>query len=132
MGKAHSVNDVVVYFKRRKLLAVGDLVFVNMHPVLLDANGSVASWRRILDELERDFEIETVVPGHGDVSQKDSISKMKEYFSSIADAIYNPEELSNLRKKYKSYKSFPIISGFERTVHVMKREMALNQLSSRG
>jgi glyoxylase-like metal-dependent hydrolase (beta-lactamase superfamily II) len=128
MGKAHSINDVVVYFEKRKLLAVGDLVFVNMHPVLLDTNGNVASWRRILDKLEGDFEIERVVPGHGKVCNKDSILNMKEYFSSIADAIGNPAELLRLRERYKSYKSFPVISGFERTVHFMKREMALDQL----
>jgi cyclase len=127
MGKAHSINDVVVYFEKRKLLAVGDLVFVNMHPVLLDTNGSVASWRRILDKLEGDFEIERLVPGHGPVCSKDLISIMKGYFSSIADAIGNPAELSKLREKYKSYKSFPIISGFRRTVHYMKKEMALVQ-----
>ena len=67
MGKAHSINDVVVYFEKRKLLAVGDLVFINMHPVLLDTNGNVASWRRILDKLEKDFDIERVVPGHGPI-----------------------------------------------------------------
>jgi len=51
---------------------------------------------------------------------------MKDYFSSIADAIDNPAELSRLRKKYNSYKFFPVFSSFNRTVHVMKREMALN------
>ena len=55
MGKAHSVIDVIVYFTKRRLLAVGDLVFMNMHPILLDRNGNVAAWRRILERLERDF-----------------------------------------------------------------------------
>jgi cyclase len=127
MGKAHSINDVVVYFEKRRLLAVGDLIFNNMHPVLLDTNGNVTSWRGILDKLEKDFEIERLVPGHGKVCRKDSISSMKEYFSSIANAIYNPTELSKLRKKYESYRSFPVISGFGRTVHFMKKEMALDQ-----
>ena len=128
MGKAHSINDVVVYFEKRELLAVGDLVFVRMHPVLLDPNTNVASWRRILDRLESDFQIESVIPGHGPICRTDSIRNMSDYFSSIADAIDNPTELSKLRTKYRGYKSFPVISGFDRTVHVTKREMAFNQL----
>jgi cyclase len=123
MGKAHSINDVVVYFKKRKLLAVGDLVFIDMHPVLLDTNSNVACWRRTLDTLETDFEIEKLVPGHGKTADRDSIADMRHYFSSIADAIGNPDELSKLRQVYKSYRTFPVLAGFKRTVSYLRKEM---------
>jgi cyclase len=123
MGKAHSINDVVVYFEKRKLLAVGDLVFVNMHPVLLDTNSNVASWRKVLDRLNGDFEVEKIVPGHGQLCNKDSLLKMKEYFSSIADAISNPDDLAILRRKYRSYRTFPILATFGRTVSFITKEM---------
>lgn len=126
MGKAHSVNDVIVYFTKRRLLAVGDLVWINMHPILLDSNGNVAAWRTILDRLEKDFEIDKVVSGHGPICDRTSIAKMSEYFSSIANAIKKPSELSKLKNKYKSYKAFPVFAGFGRTVSRIATEMNAN------
>ena len=123
VGKAHSPNDVVVYFSRRRLLAIGDLVWANRHPVFVDENGSVASWRKTLDKIERDFTIDTLVPGHDDVGTRDSISPMKDYFSRIANALNNPQELRQLKSVYKSYKTFPRFANFARTVKVMRKEM---------
>jgi glyoxylase-like metal-dependent hydrolase (beta-lactamase superfamily II) len=131
MGNAHSVNDLIVYFTKRRLLAVGDLVWVDMHPILLDSNGNVAVWRRILDKLESDFEIDKVVPGHGPICDKNSITKMSEYFSSIANAIKNPSKLSKLKSNYRSYKAFPIFAGFGRTVSRMTKEMNVNLRQNR-
>ncbi len=122
VGRAHSVNDVIVCFSRRRLLAVGDLVWTNMHPVLLDGSCSVASWRRILDKVERDFVVDTLVPGHGQVGSKDSLSGMQAYFSAIADALDDTDKLRQLKRAYRNYKTFPIFGSVERTIHVMKRE----------
>ena len=124
VGKAHSANDLVVYLSRRRLLAVGDLVCVNMHPPLVDPKGSVACWREALDKIEKDFAIDTLVPGHGAVGTRDSLSSMKDYFSRIANALNDPQELRQLKSVYKSYKTFPKFVNFDRTVKVMRKEMA--------
>jgi glyoxylase-like metal-dependent hydrolase (beta-lactamase superfamily II) len=128
MGRAHSANDIVVFFEQRKLIAVGDLVWINMHPVLLDTNGNVASWRRVLDKLEKDFDIATLVPGHCKISNKESVSCMREYFSSITNAIYGQKELSELEDKYKNYKKFPIFASFGRTTAFIRKEVTIQLL----
>ena len=87
----------------------------------------MASWREALDKIERDFAIDTLVPGHGDVGTRDSVSRMKDYFSKIADALNDPRELRHLKSVYKSYKTYPRFANFARSVKVMRKEMASGQ-----
>jgi glyoxylase-like metal-dependent hydrolase (beta-lactamase superfamily II) len=122
MGRAHSPNDVVVFFQNRKVLAAGDLVWVNKHPVMIDRNVNIKSWVSYLDKLEREYDIQTVVPGHGKVSGKISLSEMKEYFLSISESISSHDQLLELKRKYKGYGTFPIFGCFGRTVKVIRRE----------
>jgi cyclase len=121
MGPAHSPNDVVVLFEKRKVLAAGDLIVVNMHPILLDRNTNLKSWMAYLDRLDKEYDIQTVIPGHGKVSGKNAISEMKEYFLSISQGIGNGKELARLRDKYRKYGTFPIFGGFNRTVRLLRR-----------
>jgi cyclase len=121
MGQAHSPNDVVVLFEKRKVLAAGDLVWVNMHPVLLDRNTNLKSWLAYLEKLDKEYDVQTVVPGHGRVSGKSSILGMREYFLSVSQAIGNHNELARLRDKYRRYGTFPIFGSFSRTVRLLRR-----------
>ena len=120
-GNAHSPNDLVVFFNKRKVLAAGDLVWIDTHPVLLDKNTNLGQWkiylRRILDE----FDANKVVPGHGKICGKDAVINMLEYFDSISGSLNDPEKLNGVKNKYKRYKTFPIFGNFARTVKLLKR-----------
>jgi glyoxylase-like metal-dependent hydrolase (beta-lactamase superfamily II) len=123
MGRAHTWQDLVVYLENRKLLITGDLVFLNMHPVLSAAGGcSVNGWISALDSLSRDFDPVMVMPGHGPLSDKYAVTEMKEYFSSIKDALDDTKQLKFLREKYGYYHSLPLMSGFDMTVKYLKSE----------
>lgn len=125
MGKVHSPNDCVVYLEKRKMLISGDLVWVNVHPVLADPNCSITLWLKALDKMDT-LDVNTVVPGHGNVSNKDAIKNMREYFVSITEAIGNPKKLQALKNKYKGYTTIPIIGGFDKTVDKIKKETKIN------
>ena len=77
-----------------------------------------------MDKIETDFPIDTLVPGHGDVGNRDSVSRMKDYFARIANTLNDPRKLRKLKSVYKSYKTFPKFANFDRTVKVMRKEMA--------
>jgi hypothetical protein len=62
------------------------------------------------------------MPGHGPLTDKYALAAMKEYFTSIRDALDDKKELQFLRKKYTYYHSLPLMSGFDRTVAFMKNE----------
>jgi glyoxylase-like metal-dependent hydrolase (beta-lactamase superfamily II) len=124
LGAAHTHNDMVVYLENRKLLMTGDLVFLNMHPALFPDKGTVVvQWIKALDTLARAYEVKTLVPGHGPVSNREALGAMKEYFTSIRDAIGNEATLAELKKRYQGYYALPGMSGFEITVKTIADEM---------
>ena len=123
MGRAHTWNDVVVYFENRKLLASGDLVFNNMHPAVLTKSGTkVASWISILDALSKKYSIKTLVPGHGPVADQNALVVMKNYFVAVGDAIGNKEKQKVLEEKCKSYVSFPGMFSVSNTLKYIEQE----------
>ena len=79
-GKGHTESDMILYLPDDSTLFAGDLVFNECHPYLRD--GSPDGWKRILAELEL-MPVKTVVPGHGDVGGRQSITAMREYIESI-------------------------------------------------
>ena len=122
MGRAHSPNDLVVYFEKRKVLAAGDLVWRSRHPVLLDRNTDLSAWREYLEKIDASYAVDVVVPGHGDLAQRGAISEMKSYFDSISGAVGDRRQLKNLKRRYKAYKGFPIFGSFGRTARFMARD----------
>jgi cyclase len=122
-GRAHTWNDVVVYFENRKLLVTGDLVFNNMHPAVLPKSGTkVTSWIKALDALYKKYSIKTLVPGHGPVADQNALVVMKDYFVAVGDAIGNKEKQKALEEKYKNYVSFPGMFSVSNTLKFIEQE----------
>jgi glyoxylase-like metal-dependent hydrolase (beta-lactamase superfamily II) len=122
-GRAHTWNDVVVYFENRKLLVTGDLVFNNMHPAVLPKSGTkVASWINVLNTLSKKYSIKTLVPGHGPVADQNALVAMRDYFIAVGDAIGNKEKQKALEEKYKSYISFPGMFSVSNTLKFIEQE----------
>jgi cyclase len=123
MGRAHTWNDVVVYFEKRQLLDAGDLVFMDMHAALhAESGANVASWINVLDQLSSRYKIKTLVPGHGKISDQTALAVMKDYFVSIGDAIGKPEKQAELKKKYKDYFTMPGVFSFMNTTKFIEKE----------
>ncbi len=79
-GRGHTDGDVVVLFPAHRTLAAGDLFTAGEGlPQLVDYNtggGSAKEWTATLDKvLELDFE--TVVPGHGTVTNKQALREYR-------------------------------------------------------
>ena len=120
MGRAHSLNDCIVYFENRKLLMAGDLIWRHIHPVLIGSN--ITLWRRVLKILESKYEFDTLVPGHGDCAGKNAVLEMEEYFNLIAAADGDKHKLRGLKEKFKGYDKFPVFAGVGRVAAMIKRE----------
>jgi glyoxylase-like metal-dependent hydrolase (beta-lactamase superfamily II) len=122
-GRAHTFNDVVVYFENRKLLVTGDLVFNNMHPGVLPKSGTkVASWINALDALSKKYSIKTLIPGHGPVADQNALVVLKDYFVAVGDAIGNKEKQKVLEDKYKNYVSLPGMFSISNTLKFIEQE----------
>ncbi|MET9961162.1 MBL fold metallo-hydrolase [Streptomyces sp. NPDC006326] len=83
-GVAHTTGDSIVWLPRQRVVFTGDLVFAEGTPFL--AMGSLAGSLRAL-ELLRSLGAETVVPGHGpltDASAYESTERYLRYVQELA------------------------------------------------
>lgn len=125
-GRAHTWNDVVVYCEKRQLLVTGDLIFHHIHPYLNSKTGTnVGSWIKVMEALPQKYNIKTVVPGHGTVSDKTIITGTRDYFFEISSAVNDAGKLADLKKKYASYFSIPNMTDFDNTVNFIKNEQKI-------
>jgi cyclase len=79
---AHSTNDSIVWIPQRRVLFAGDLLFNGGTPFLLA--GSVAGALVAVAAL-RDFDAETIVPGHGPVCGPEVIDDVLGYLNFVLD-----------------------------------------------
>jgi cyclase len=87
-GRGHTGGDAVIWFPARKVIHTGDLFLTNPPQPFIDyANGgSALEWTRTLDEvLKLDFD--TVIPGHGPVSDRAGLLKFRSNFEAMRGRI---------------------------------------------
>ncbi|KPL60450.1 MBL fold metallo-hydrolase [Rossellomorea vietnamensis] len=81
LGGGHSFCDTMLYLPEEKVIFTGDLVFVHCHPTFFDETDP-RKWMDILQKV-MELEIETVIPGHGDLGTKGDIDTMIHYLSHL-------------------------------------------------
>ena len=87
-GRGHTGGDAVIWFPARKVIHTGDLFLTNPPQPFIDyANGgSALEWTSTLDEvLKLDFD--TVIPGHGPVSDRAGLLKFRSNFETMRSRI---------------------------------------------
>jgi cyclase len=80
VGPAHTRGDVLVYVPEDNLMFTGDMLFINGHPIIWA--GPVANWIRAC-QLMLDLDLETIVPGHGPITDKSGVAAVKTYLEYI-------------------------------------------------
>jgi len=75
-GPAHTDGSIMVYLPKEKVLFTGDILFTDYHPFMAD--GDIEGWAKVLDYIIS-LDVETIIPGHGPVSNKKDIKDMKDY-----------------------------------------------------
>ncbi|MGV8997978.1 MAG: MBL fold metallo-hydrolase [Parvibaculaceae bacterium] len=88
VGPAHTPGDALVFVPADKTVFTGDILFIEGHPIMWE--GPVANW---IDACNRiiAMDVETVVPGHGPITDKKGVAAMRDYL------IYTEKEA---RKRY--------------------------------
>jgi cyclase len=81
VGPAHTRGDVLAYVPKDRVIFTGDMLFINGHPIIWA--GPVGNWIKAC-QLMLDLDIETVVPGHGPVTDKKGVAAVKGYLEYIA------------------------------------------------
>lgn len=82
VGPAHTRGDILVHVPRDRIVYTGDIAFIGGHPIVWA--GPVGNWIKACD-LILGWDVETVVPGHGPVTDKNGIRGLRDYFTYIRD-----------------------------------------------
>jgi cyclase len=81
-GPAHTRGDIVLHVPADKTVFTGDILFVDGHPVIWA--GPVGNWIRACDTI-LGWDVETIVPGHGPITDKGSVRALKHYLEYVRD-----------------------------------------------
>ncbi|HEX4210036.1 MAG TPA: MBL fold metallo-hydrolase [Candidatus Binataceae bacterium] len=80
VGPAHTRGDVLAYVPDDRVIFTGDILFINGHPIIWA--GPIGNWIKAC-QLMLDLDVETVVPGHGPITDKAGVASVKSYFEYI-------------------------------------------------
>jgi glyoxylase-like metal-dependent hydrolase (beta-lactamase superfamily II) len=82
VGPAHTGGDVLVYSPSDRTVFTGDILFIDGTPIMWQ--GPVENWIRAC-ELIQQLDVETVVPGHGPISDKRGAAAVGNYLAYVRD-----------------------------------------------
>ena len=107
---AHTQSDVFVYLQNRKMLFGGDVILNRQSPAIFDIyKGNGYGYLKAFDYVEQRFDINKVVPGHGDVGGIEVINNFKDFFIDMKVAALDPAKKKELLDKYKDWNQVPFL-----------------------
>lgn len=80
VGPAHTRGDTIAYVPDAKTVYTGDILFIGGTPIVWA--GPLANWVAACD-LMLGMDIETVVPGHGPLTDKAGIAAVRDYLAFV-------------------------------------------------
>jgi glyoxylase-like metal-dependent hydrolase (beta-lactamase superfamily II) len=81
VGPAHTRGDVLAWVPADRTVFTGDILFIGGHPAVWA--GPVANWIAACDTI-LGWDAETIVPGHGPITDNDGVRRLKAYFEYIS------------------------------------------------
>lgn len=84
VGPAHTRGDTLVYVPEDRVIFTGDILFIESHPVMWA--GPVSNWIRACETI-LSLDVETIVPGHGPLTDKQGVRRLKEYFEYLSSEV---------------------------------------------
>ena len=83
VGPAHTRGDTIVYVPDAKTVYTGDILFIGGTPIVWA--GPLSNWVAACD-LMLGMDIETVVPGHGPLTDKAGVASVRDYLAFVDEA----------------------------------------------
>lgn len=77
-GRGHTNGDAVIYFPALRTIHTGDLMAGTTPLIDYPGGGSLAEWTKTLDAAMKTFDFDTVIPGHGPVTNKAGLQKYRD------------------------------------------------------
>ncbi|MDQ2886414.1 MAG: MBL fold metallo-hydrolase [Chloroflexota bacterium] len=82
VGPAHTRGDTLAYLPAERVVFTGDILFIGGHPIMWA--GPTSNWLRACDRILA-MDVETIVPGHGPITDKKGVAEVKGYLQYVYD-----------------------------------------------
>ena len=82
VGPAHTRGDILAYVPSDRTVFTGDILFIEGHPIIWA--GPVKNWIDACEAMLA-MDVETVVPGHGPVTDKRGVTAVRDYLAYMRD-----------------------------------------------
>ena len=82
VGPAHTRGDILVHSPADRTVFTGDILFIEGTPVMWQ--GPVANWIKACTLIE-DMDVDLIVPGHGPITDKHGVAKVRHYLQYVRD-----------------------------------------------
>ncbi|MBI3678238.1 MAG: MBL fold metallo-hydrolase [Proteobacteria bacterium] len=90
VGPAHTGGDALAHVPSDRIVFTGDILFIEGTPIMWV--GPIGNWISACEAIEA-MDVETIVPGHGPITDKKGVARVRDYLSYIRD---------EARKRYDS------------------------------
>ena len=80
VGPAHTAGDTIAYVPSARAVYTGDILFIGGAPIVWA--GPLENWIAACD-LINSLDVDVVVPGHGPLTDKSGVSRVREYLSFV-------------------------------------------------
>ncbi len=84
-GLAHTDGDLVALLPQRGVLFTGDIVLAGYEPEVAEG-GDILAYRATLERILL-LQFQTVVPGHGPVTDRRGVERYRDYFAALEEAV---------------------------------------------
>ena len=81
VGPAHTQGDLMVHVPGDRAIFTGDILFIEGHPIIWA--GPISNWIRACDRILA-MDVESIVPGHGPLTDKNGVRALRDYLDYIA------------------------------------------------
>ncbi|HTA42183.1 MAG TPA: MBL fold metallo-hydrolase [Bryobacteraceae bacterium] len=105
-GRGHTNGDAVIYFPELRTIHTGDLMAGTSPLIDYPGGGSLAEWPKTLDNAMAAWDFDTVIPGHGNVTNKaglktyrDNVEKLRNRAQSLIRGGKSQQELADAMTK---------------------------------
>jgi len=86
-GRGHTNGDAIVYFPADRTVHTGDLMAGNTPLIDYAGGGSIVEWVKTLDAAMKSLDFDTVIPGHGPVSNRTSLLAYRDNVAKERDRV---------------------------------------------
>ncbi len=80
VGPAHTLGDTLVHIPTDRVVFTADILFIGGHPIIWA--GPTSNWLQACDRI-LEMDVDTIVPGHGPITDKKGVAEVKGYLEYI-------------------------------------------------